>query len=134
MINGFILEITNRSSEWENVTLFIEGGENPKVEIKVLHSDYTYNSLLLMAKSKGFIGSGLQSEHGFIEKVNIYAPTGINKIEFKSIWDAAEIYIDGVSSFIALEAPPLEKGIFQLMPVPPTRRDRPSPRSRKNLL
>ena len=117
MINGFVLEITNRSSEWENVTLFIEGGENPKVDIKVLHSDYTYNSLVLMAKSKGFIGSGLQSEQGFIEKVNIYSPTGINIIEFKSIWDEAEIYIDGVSSFIAIELPPLAKGIFQLMPV-----------------
>jgi hypothetical protein len=117
MIYGFVLEIKNHSSNWENVTLFKEGENNPNVDIRVLHSDYNYDSLLLMANTKGFIGSGIQSECGFIESASIYTPTGINKIEFKSIWDAEEIYINGFSSYITIQVPPLEKGIFQLMPI-----------------
>ena len=117
MINGFVLEITNHSLHWENVTLFKEGKNNPHVNIRVLHSDYHYGSLLLMANTKGFIGSGIQSEYGFIESATIYVPTGINKIEFKSIWDVEEIYIDGFLNYITIDVPPLKNGIFQLMPV-----------------
>lgn len=117
MINGFRLTIKNSSSDLQIVTLFKMGIENSYVYIHSLNSNYNYNSLLLMANSKGFIGSGFESESVFIKKVTICKPNLVKKIELKTIWNEEEIYIDGFSNYIIIEVPPMMTGSFNLTQV-----------------
>lgn len=114
MINGFLIEIKNRSNEWESLSLFKEGGENLNIDLKVLHEDYDYKALLFMANSKGFKGRGIHSD--FIEKVTIHKSSGSYNLDFKRFVKNEEILIDGFSSCLTIEVPPMSHGYFQLLP------------------
>ena len=117
MINGFLLQITNRSSDWETVALFKKGESNPHVDIKTYQTDFDIHSLLFMANSQGFVGGGIKSENGFIEKVTIYTPNAVSKIEFKTFCDLPCVFIDGFANYLSVEVPPLKTGFFQLLPL-----------------
>jgi len=51
MHRGFIIEISNKNDVVINLKLFVSDVLVDGIEVKVLNSDYNYNSLLLIAKS-----------------------------------------------------------------------------------
>ncbi len=76
MINGFVLEIWNRSSETEELLLFKDESKHSELEVTVLHASYSFESLILMAKTQGFIGSGVQCDPDFIQEMVVHTEQG----------------------------------------------------------
>lgn len=114
MINGFILEINNKNGIEYEIPLFRGFTLPDGLSIKTKNGDYTYDSLLLMAKSKNFIGGGFQSD--LIKKVNLITRQGVLHFDSSVISLDNKIIIDGYENYLSILVPPNNSGFFQLLP------------------
>lgn len=114
MINGFVIEIQNTTKQKRLVTLF-QNKELPEgITIRARNTEYDYTALLSMAKTKGFVGSGINIDQKLEFTLNNGATT---ETYVTKLLTDKEIEVDGFLKFIAVDIPSDTNVIFQLMPV-----------------
>jgi hypothetical protein len=105
MERGFIVEITNSSSQAQEVKLF--AGSLPKgVLVTTIDNAYNFDALQLMAQQNGFVGNSITTgfEEGLeIEIVNNFA---VKKVILKGRHESSEIRINGTDEFVLVTCPP----------------------------
>jgi hypothetical protein len=114
MINGFVIDINNENGIEFEIPLFHDFTLPDGLSIKIINSNYTYDSLVLMAKSKCFMGNGFKSS--IITKIKIFNKNDCKYIEIGYLFSDFKVIIDGFENYITIVIPPFAKGLFQLMP------------------
>ena len=118
MINGFVVDIINNTNEQKEICLFKEGGIPEDVLVHVINNPaLDLNYLLNIARTKGFMGSGLQVDTDLIDHLIIHDEENVETIGFKRILHPKEIKLNGVSKYICLSIPPQVPVLVQLLPV-----------------
>ena len=117
MINGFIIEIVNTGESEEAITLFRDRGIPKSIQIRVVNADYDYASLLAMAKTKGFVGSGISTNFKGELQVMYNKGHQAEHLLVGSILADKQINLDGNTSYLSLTVPASGAFIFQLVPL-----------------
>ena len=116
MHRGFIVEISNNNDIVINLKLFVSDGLVDGIEVKVLNSDYNYNSLLLVAKSEGFSGNGIATDNPSIDNIKIVDDETIDIVKFDKIFTDKKIYLNGTTKYICIDVPPKSISLIQILP------------------
>ena len=116
MINGFILEIVNTGESEEAITLFRDRGIPKSIQIRVVNADYDYASLLAMAKTKGFVGSGTSTNFKGELQVIYHNGHQAENLLVESTLAIKQINLDGKSSYLSITAPASSSFMFQILP------------------
>ncbi len=114
MLNGFVLDIHNENGFECEIPLFRDCKLMDGLSIKSCIGSYSYNFLVLMAKSKKFIGSGFQSN--IVQKALFMTPKGAKPLNLTAFSIDQEIIIDGYEHYLSIIIPPNSFGVFQLFP------------------
>jgi len=114
MLNGFVLDIHNENGFECKIPLFRDIKLPEGLSIRTSNGNYSYNSLVLMAKSKKFIGSGFQSD--IVQKALFMSPKGATPLNSTAFSMDLEIIIDGFENYLSIIIPPNSSGVFQLFP------------------
>ena len=115
MIEGFSIDITNTTDKEQLVKFFTEGGLPEGVSVFVIGGKhYDYNSFLMMARTKGFVGTSIYTEERKVEVVNIHTMDGCTTIPFNLVLNDLSIKIDGFSNYISITVPANSSLNFQL--------------------
>ena len=114
MINGFVLDINNENGIEFEIPLFRDFNLPDGVSIKIINSNYTYDSLVLMAKSKNFIGGGFQSD--LIKNVKLITRQSVLEFDSNVLSLDKKIILDGFENYLSILVPPNNSGFFQLFP------------------
>ena len=114
MINGFVLDINNKHGIDYEIPLFRDFDMPDGLSIKTIRDNFTFDSLLLMSKSKNFIGGGFQSD--IIKKVKVNTREGILYFDSGTYSTDYKIIIDGFENYLTILVPPNNMGFFQLFP------------------
>ena len=115
MINGFLLEIENATLEEQLIPFFKKEQLPEGVYIRAKGTSYDYDSLLLLATSKGFKGTGIMVDDINVNRLSIYKNNEPKDIILNKIIDDIEILIDGGSNYITLVIPPRTNVLIQLI-------------------
>ena len=118
MINGFTIEVRNNSGQENELCLFKDGGRPAGVLVTVVNGRIGYDSLLNLASTIGFVGSGIMVNNEQIKFVTVYDGSNFETISFDKLILQKEIFIDGVDKYISLKIPPESEGstLIQLIP------------------
>jgi hypothetical protein len=119
MINGFVVNIINNTNEQKEICLFKEGGITEDVLVHVFNNPaLDYNSLLNIARTKGFMGNGLQSDYNTINSITIHKEHNTKVVYFNNLpfITDLDLTINGFSNYISLWVPPSTTMYLQLMP------------------
>ena len=96
MIEGFSIDITNTTDKEQLVKFFTEGGLPEGVSVFVIGGKhYDYNSFLMMARTKGFVGTSIYTEERKVEVVNIHTMDGCTTIPFNLVLNDLSIHRAG---------------------------------------
>jgi hypothetical protein len=117
MERGFIVEITNSTSQAQEVKLF--AGSLPQgVLVNTIDKAYNFDALQMMAQKSAFIGNSITT--GFegelhIEIVNNFA---VKKAILNGRYEALEISINGTDQFVMVTCPPNSNFYIRLSMLP----------------
>jgi hypothetical protein len=114
MMNGFVLEINNENGFECEIPLFRDFELPIGLSIKTIIGNYSYDSLVLMAKNDQFLGSGYQSD--IVQKVQLISPNGAITLNSTVFSKDPKIIIDGFGNYLSITVPPNSFGVFQLFP------------------
>ena len=105
MERGFIVDITNSTSEAHEVKLF--AGSLPEgVLVNTMDKAYNFDALIMMAQKSAFVGNSITTgfEAGLqIEIVNNFA---VKKVMLHGRYESPEIRINGTDEFVLVTCPP----------------------------
>jgi hypothetical protein len=105
MERGFIVEITNSTSQAQEVKLF--AGSLPQgVLVNTIDKAYNFDALQMMARQNGFIGNLITT--GFEEglQIEIVSNDKIEKIMLNGRYESPEIRVNGTDQFVLVTCPP----------------------------
>jgi hypothetical protein len=105
MEHGFIVDITNSTSEVQEVKLF--AGSLPKgVLVSSMDKIYNFDALQLMAQKNGFVGNSITT--GFEEglQIEIVSKGNTQKVILNGRYESSEIRINGADEFVLVTCPP----------------------------
>ena len=114
MLNGFVLEINNENGFECEIPLFRDFELPIGLSIKTSIGNYSYDSLVLMAKNDQFLGSGYQSD--IVQKVQLISPNGAITLNSTVFSKDPQIIIDGFGNYLSIIVPPNSFGFFQMFP------------------
>lgn len=117
MENGFILEITNSSSQVHEVKLF--AGPLPKgVSVNTMDKAYDFDDLQKIAQKSGFIGNSITTglEEGL--QIEIANNNKIEKVILNGRYESPEIRINGADEFVLVTCPPNSNFYIRLSMLP----------------
>ena len=114
MMNGFVLEINNENGFECEIPLFRDFELPIGLSIKTIIGNYSYDSLVLMAKNDQFLGSGYQSD--IVQKVQLISPNGAITLNSTVFSKDPKIIIDGFGNYLSIIVPPNSFGFFQMFP------------------
>ena len=114
MLNGFVLNIHNENGFTCKIPLFCDFKLPNGLSIKSNIGNYSYDSLVLMAKSEKFLGNGFQSD--IVQEVVFISPKGSIPLNSTTFSMDQEIIIDGFEHYLSIIIPPNSFGVFQLFP------------------
>ena len=117
MINGFLIQINNNSSNEQLVHLFKQAGLPEGVTVSISNTDHHYNSLLLEANTKGFMGSGIMTDNESALQLTIHNDADTENIVLHKLLADKKIIIDSFSKYISITVPPLTNMTLQLLPI-----------------
>jgi hypothetical protein len=105
MERGFIVDITNSSSQAQEVKLF--AGFLPQgVFVNTMDNAYNFDTLQTMAQQNGFIGNSITTGfEGELQIENVSNAT-VKKVILKGRYEAPEISINGTDQFVVVTCPP----------------------------
>jgi hypothetical protein len=105
MERGFIVDITNSSSQAQEVKLF--AGSLPQgVFVNAMDNAYNFDTLQIIARQNGFVGNSITTgfEEGLeIEIVNNFA---VKKVILNGRYESPEIKVNGTDQFVLVTCPP----------------------------
>lgn len=113
-MNGFVLEINNENGFECEIPLFRDFELPIGLSIKTSIGNYSYDSLVLMAKNDQFLGSGYQSD--IVQKVQLISPNGAITLNSTVSSKDPQIIIDGFGNYLSITIPPNSFGFFQMFP------------------
>ena len=105
MERGFIVEITNSTSQAQEVKLF--AGSLPQgVLVNTIDKAYNFDALQMMARQNGFIGDSIITglEEGL--QIEIVSNDKIEKIMLNGRYESPEIRVNGTDQFVLVTCPP----------------------------
>jgi hypothetical protein len=105
MERGFIVDITNSSSEVKDVKLF--AGSLPEgVLVTTMDKAYNFDALQMMARQNGFVGNSITTGFEAGLQIEIVSNDKIEKVILKGRYESSEIRINGTDEFILVTCPP----------------------------
>jgi hypothetical protein len=105
MERGFIVDITNGTSQAQEVKLF--AGSLPKgVMVTTMDNAYSFDALQMMARQNGFIGNSITTGFEAGLQIEIVNNVTVEKIILKGRYEAPEISINGTDEFVLVTCPP----------------------------
>jgi hypothetical protein len=105
MERGFIVDITNSSTQAQEVKLF--AGFLPQgVLVNSMDKAYNFDALQTMARQNGFVGNSITT--GFEEglQIEIVSNVTVEKVMLKGRHESSEIRINGTDEFVLVTCPP----------------------------
>ena len=105
MERGFIVEITNSTSQAQEVKLF--AGSLPQgVLVTTMDKGYNFDSLKTMARQNGFVGNSITTGFEGGLQIEIVSNDKIEKVMLNGRYEAPEIRINGTDEFVLVTCPP----------------------------
>ncbi len=105
MERGFIVDITNSTSQAQEVKLF--AGSLPKgLLVTTMDKAYNFDALQMIAQQNGFVGNSITT--GFEEglQIEIVSNVTVEKVILNGRYEAPDIIINGTDQFILVTCPP----------------------------
>jgi hypothetical protein len=105
MESGFIVDITNSTSQAQEVKLF--AGSLPKgVLVTTIDKAYNFDALQMIARQNGFIGNLITTGFEGELQIEIVSNDKVEKIILSGRYEAPEISINGTDQFVLVTCPP----------------------------
>jgi hypothetical protein len=105
MERGFIVEITNSTSQAQEVKLF--AGSLPQgVLVNTIDKAYSFDALQMIARQNGFIGDSITTGFEGELQIEIVSNDKIEKVILNGRYEASEIRINGTDEFVLVTCPP----------------------------
>ena len=105
MQSGFIVDITNSTSEVQEVKLFT--GSLPEgVLLNTMDKAHNFDALQKIAQKNTFVGNSITT--GFEEglQIEIVNHVTVEKVTLNGRYESAEITINGADEFVLVTCPP----------------------------
>ena len=105
MINGFVIEVFNDTSEAQEVKLF--AGFLPQgVLVNTMDKAYNFDALQMMAQQNAFVGNSIKTGFEGELQIEIVNNDKIEKVILNGRYEALEISINGTDQFVLVTCPP----------------------------
>jgi hypothetical protein len=105
MERGFIVDITNSSSQVQEVKLF--AGSLPQgVFVNAMDNAYNFDTLQIIARQNGFVGNSITTGFEGGLQIEIVSNDKIEKVILHGRFEYPEISINGTDQFILVTCPP----------------------------
>lgn len=105
MERGFIVDITNSTSQAQEVKLF--AGSLPKgVLVTTMDNAYNFEALQTMAQKNGFVGNSITTGFEAGLQIEIASNDKIEKVTLNGRYESSEIIINGADEFVLVTCPP----------------------------
>lgn len=105
MERGFIVDITNGTSQAQEVKLF--AGSLPQgVLVNSMDKAYNFDALQMIARQNGFIGDSITTGFEGELQIEIVSNFAVKKVILKGRYESSEIRINGVDEFVLVTCPP----------------------------
>ena len=117
MQSGFIVDITNSTSEVQEVKLFT--GSLPEgVLVNSMDKTYNFDALQMMAQKNAFKGNSITT--GFEEglHIEIVSKDKIEKVILNGRYESPQIRINGTNEFVLVRCPPNSSFYLRLNTLP----------------
>ncbi len=104
MERGFIVDITNSSSQAQEVKLF--AGSLPKgVLVTTMDKTYNFDALQTMARQNGFIGNSITTGFDGELQIEIVSNVTVEKVILNGRYESPEIKVNGTDEFVLVTCP-----------------------------
>ncbi len=105
MERGFIVDITNSTSQAQEVKLF--AGSLPKgLLVTTMDKAYNFDALKTMAQQNGFVGNSITTGFEGGLQIEIVNNVTVKKVILKGRHESSEISINGADEFVLVICPP----------------------------
>jgi len=117
MERGFIVDITNSTSQAQEVKLF--AGSLPEgVLVNTMDKAYNFEALQTMARQNGFVGNSITTGFEGELQIEIVSNVTVEKIILNGSYEAPEISINGTYQFVLVTCPPNSSFYIRLSMLP----------------
>jgi hypothetical protein len=117
MERGFIVEITNSSSQAQEVKLF--AGSLPEgVLVNTMDKAYNFDALQMMAQQNGFVGNSITTGFEGELQIEIVNNDKTQKVILNGRHESPEISINGTDHFVLVTCPPNSNFYIRLSMLP----------------
>ncbi len=105
MERGFIVDITNSTSQAQEIKLF--AGSLPQgVMVNSMDKAYNFDELQTMAQQNGFVGNSITTGFEGELQIEIVSNDNVEKVILNGRYEAPEIRINGTDEFVLVTCPP----------------------------
>jgi hypothetical protein len=113
MERGFIVEITNSTSEAQEVKLFT--GSLPQgVLVSTMDKAYNFDALQMIARQNGFVGNSITTGFEGELQIEIVSNDKVENVILNGRYESSEISINGTDEFVLVTCPPNSKFYIRL--------------------
>jgi hypothetical protein len=117
MQSGFIVDITNSTSQVQEVKLF--AGSLPEgLLVTTMDKAYNFDALQTMAQKNGFIGNSITTGFEPGLQIEIVSNVTVEKVTLNGRYEAPEIRINGTDQFVLVICPPNTNFYIRLSMLP----------------
>jgi hypothetical protein len=117
MERGFIVDITNSTSQAQEVKLF--AGSFPKgVLVTTLDNAYNFDALQMMARQNGFVGNLITTGFEGGLQIEIVINDKVEKVILHGRYEFPEIRMNGTDQFVLVTCPPNSNFYIRLSMLP----------------
>ena len=105
MERGFIVDITNGTSQAQEVKLF--AGSLPQgVMVNSMDKAYNFDALQTMAQQNGFVGNSITTGFEGGLQIEIVNNDNVEKVILSGRYESSEIKVNGTDQFVLVACPP----------------------------
>jgi len=105
MEHGFIIDITNSTSQVQEVKLFT--GSLPEgVLVNTMDKAYNFDALIMMAQKSAFAGNSITTGFEGGLHIEIVSKNKTPKIILNGRYESPEIRVNGTDEFVLVTCPP----------------------------
>ena len=105
MERGFIVDITNSTSQAQEVKLFA-GSLSKGVFVNTIDKAYNFDALQTMAQQNGFVGNSITTGFEGGLQIEIVSNDEIEKVTLNDRHESPEIKVNGADEFVLVTCPP----------------------------
>jgi hypothetical protein len=117
MERGFIVDITNSSSQAQEVKLF--AGSLPQgVFVNSMDNAYNFDTLQMIARQNGFVGNSITTGFDGGLQIEIVSNDKIEKVMLNGRYESSEIRVNGTDEFVLVTCPPNSNFYIRLSMLP----------------